>query len=85
MIGFSKQAQTSLKFVNSSSRKSAENQSAGFLCVPEDSPFNSVQDLEGKRIATEAVGFNQAVSQKTQRQCRSRILMGARRKSNHHA
>ncbi len=27
------------------------------LCVPEDSPVRSVQDLEGKRIATEAVGL----------------------------
>jgi len=26
------------------------------LCVPEDSPVRSVKDLEGKRIATEAVG-----------------------------
>ncbi|MCF7854121.1 MAG: ATP phosphoribosyltransferase [Candidatus Pacebacteria bacterium] len=27
------------------------------LAVPEDSPFQSVQDLQGKRIATEAVGM----------------------------
>jgi ATP phosphoribosyltransferase len=27
------------------------------LCVPDDSPIQSVQDLEGKRIATEAVGL----------------------------
>lgn len=27
------------------------------LCVPEDSPIRSVKDLEGKRIATEAVGL----------------------------
>ncbi len=27
------------------------------LCVPNDSPIQSVQDLEGKRIATEAVGL----------------------------
>jgi ATP phosphoribosyltransferase len=27
------------------------------LCVPDDSPVQSVQDLEGKRIATEAVGL----------------------------
>ncbi|MCS7304995.1 MAG: ATP phosphoribosyltransferase [Thermoguttaceae bacterium] len=27
------------------------------LCVPEDSPVRSVYDLEGKRIATEAVGL----------------------------
>jgi ATP phosphoribosyltransferase len=27
------------------------------LCVPEDSPVKTVQDLQGKRIATEAVGM----------------------------
>jgi ATP phosphoribosyltransferase len=27
------------------------------LCVPEDSPIKTVKDLEGKRIATEAVGL----------------------------
>ncbi|MDR2643516.1 MAG: ATP phosphoribosyltransferase [Planctomycetaceae bacterium] len=27
------------------------------LCVPEDSPVQNVQDLQGKRIATEAVGL----------------------------
>ncbi len=27
------------------------------LCVPNDSPVKSVRDLEGKRIATEAVGL----------------------------
>ncbi len=27
------------------------------LCVPEDSPVKSVHDLQGKRIATEAVGL----------------------------
>ncbi len=30
------------------------------LCVPEDSPVQTVQDLEGKRIATEAVGLTQS-------------------------
>jgi len=30
------------------------------LCVPEDSPVQSVKDLEGKRIATEAVGLTQS-------------------------
>lgn len=30
------------------------------LCVPEDSPIQTVQDLEGKRIATEAVGLTKA-------------------------
>jgi ATP phosphoribosyltransferase len=29
------------------------------LCVPENSPFQSVRDLEGKRIATEAVGLTE--------------------------
>jgi len=30
------------------------------LCVPNDSPIQSVKDLEGKRIATEAVGLTQS-------------------------
>jgi len=30
------------------------------LCVPENSPVQSVKDLEGKRIATEAVGLTQS-------------------------
>lgn len=30
------------------------------LCVPEDSPIKTVQDLQGKRIATEAVGLTKA-------------------------
>lgn len=30
------------------------------LCVPNDSPVQSVQDLQGKRIATEAVGLTKA-------------------------
>src|SRR5260221_9969900 len=29
------------------------------LCVPESSPIQSVQDLQGKRIATEAVGLTE--------------------------
>jgi ATP phosphoribosyltransferase len=29
------------------------------LCVPEDSPIKTVKDLQGKRIATEAVGLTQ--------------------------
>ena len=29
------------------------------LCVPQDSPVQSVKDLQGKRIATEAVGLTQ--------------------------
>lgn len=34
------------------------------LCVPEDSPVKSVKDLEGKRIATEAVGLTKAYLEK---------------------
>lgn len=30
------------------------------LCVPEDSPVQTVQDMEGKRIATEAVGLTKS-------------------------
>jgi len=30
------------------------------LCVPEDSPIQSAKDLQGKRIATEAVGLTKA-------------------------
>jgi ATP phosphoribosyltransferase len=34
------------------------------LCVPEDSPVQSVADLEGKRIATEAVGLTKGYLEK---------------------
>ncbi|MDA1016303.1 MAG: ATP phosphoribosyltransferase [Planctomycetota bacterium] len=34
------------------------------LCVPEDSPVQSVKDLEGKRIATEAVGLTKSYLEK---------------------
>ncbi|MEZ6063383.1 MAG: ATP phosphoribosyltransferase [Planctomycetaceae bacterium] len=34
------------------------------LCVPEDSPIQSVTDLQGKRIATEAVGLTKAYLEK---------------------
>jgi len=34
------------------------------LCVPEDSPVREVKDLEGKRIATEAVGLTTRYLQK---------------------
>ncbi|TWT52028.1 ATP phosphoribosyltransferase [Thalassoglobus neptunius] len=34
------------------------------LCVPNDSPIQSVNDLEGKRIATEAVGLTEAYLKK---------------------
>lgn len=34
------------------------------LCVPNDSPITSVKDLEGKRIATEAVGLTRSFLEK---------------------
>lgn len=34
------------------------------LCVPNDSPIESVKDLEGKRIATEAVGLTKSYLEK---------------------
>ena len=34
------------------------------LCVPEDSPIQSVKDLEGKRIATEVVGMTERYLEK---------------------
>ena len=34
------------------------------LCVPEDSPYQTVKDLEGKRIATEAVGLTKSYLEK---------------------
>lgn len=34
------------------------------LCVPEDSPVQSVKDLEGKRISTEAVGLTKGYLEK---------------------
>ena len=34
------------------------------LCVPEDSPIRSVKDLQGKRIATEAVGLTNSYLEK---------------------
>ncbi len=34
------------------------------LCVPEDSPIQSVQDLEGKTIATEGIGMTKAYLKK---------------------
>jgi len=34
------------------------------LCVPEDSPVKTVKDLEGKRIATEAVGLTKRYLEK---------------------
>ena len=37
--------------------KATSNPTRWVLVVPEDSPFKSVKDLEGKRVATEAVGM----------------------------
>jgi ATP phosphoribosyltransferase len=37
--------------------KATANPTRWVLVVPEDSPFQTVQDLEGKRVATEAVGL----------------------------
>jgi ATP phosphoribosyltransferase len=37
--------------------KATSNPTRWVLVVPEDSPVKSVQDLEGKRVATEAVGI----------------------------
>ena len=37
--------------------KASSNPTRWVLAVPEDSPFRSVKDLQGKRIATEAVGL----------------------------
>lgn len=37
--------------------KATSNPTRWVLVVPEDSPFKTVQDLEGKRVATEAVGL----------------------------
>src|SRR5258707_8723235 len=45
------------------------------LVVPENSPFHSVADLEGKRIATEAVGLTKRFRSEERRvgkECRSR-------------
>ena len=38
-------------------RPTTRNPTRWVLCVPEDSPLESVKDLQGKRIATEAVGL----------------------------
>jgi ATP phosphoribosyltransferase len=47
------------------------------LCVPEDSPIRTVQDLQGKRIATEAVGLTHAFLQKHQVQAQVEFSWGA--------
>ena len=40
--------------------RATTNPTRWVLVVPEDSPIRSVQDLQGKRIATEAVGLTEA-------------------------
>ena len=39
--------------------KSSEQPSRWVLVVPKDSPINAVADLQGKKIATELLGFTQ--------------------------
>lgn len=47
------------------------------LCVPESSPIQSVKDLEGKRIATEAVGLTTRYLQEHGVQARVEFSWGA--------
>lgn len=47
------------------------------LCVPEDSPVKSVKDLEGKRIATEAVGLTRQYLQRHGVQAKVEFSWGA--------
>ena len=47
------------------------------LCVPNESSVKTVQDLEGKRIATEAVGLTQAYLEKHGVQARVEFSWGA--------
>ena len=47
------------------------------LCVPNNSPVKSVKDLEGKRIATEAVGLTKAFLQKNGVNARVEFSWGA--------
>ncbi|MHC4179321.1 MAG: ATP phosphoribosyltransferase [Planctomycetota bacterium] len=47
------------------------------LCVPEDSPAKSVKDLQGKRIATEAVGLTTRYLEKHGVQARVEFSWGA--------
>jgi len=47
------------------------------LCVPNDSPVQSVKDLEGKRIATEAVGLTESYLAKHGVQARVEFSWGA--------
>ena len=46
------------------------------LCVPEDSPMRSVQDLQGKRIATEVVGLTTPLPPAARRDGQGRIQLG---------
>jgi len=47
------------------------------LCVPEDSPVRSVEDLQGKRIATEAVGLTTRYLQRHGVEARVEFSWGA--------
>ena len=47
------------------------------LCVPEDSPIRSVEDLQGKRIATEAVGITRQFLQQHGVQAKVEFSWGA--------
>ncbi len=47
------------------------------LCVPEDSPVRSVHDLQGKRIATEAVGLTRRYLEKHGVQAKVEFSWGA--------
>lgn len=47
------------------------------LCVPEDSPVQTVKDLQGKRIATEAVGLTQQFLDKHDVQAKVEFSWGA--------
>ena len=47
------------------------------LCVPNDSPVQSVKDLEGKRIATEAVGLTRSYLEKHGVQAKVEFSWGA--------
>ncbi len=49
------------------------------LCVPNDSPVKSVKDLQGKRIATEAVGLTESIPVETRRRGASRVFLGGDR------
>jgi hypothetical protein len=46
------------------------------LAVPNDSTIQTVQDLQGKRIATEAVGHDPSIPGAQRRAGRSRVLVG---------